>query len=128
MGTMMNHFHLLQSFLQFEDFKIALLSFFSAFVVTLIVIPPLISFINKYRLFDKPNARKEHTMPVPTMGGFAIVAGMLMALILWFPFIANAPTISFFFSVVVLLALGILDDLKDLSAKYKYVVQTAVAL
>lgn len=128
MGTMMNHFHLLQSFLQFEDFKIALLSFFSAFVVTLIVIPPLISFINKYRLFDKPNARKEHTMPIPTMGGFAIVAGMLMALILWFPFIANAPTISFFFSVVVLLALGILDDLKDLSAKYKFVVQTAVAL
>ena len=128
MGTMMNHFHLLQAYLQFEDFKIALLSFFSAFVVTLIVIPPLISFINKYRLFDKPNARKEHTMPIPTMGGFAIVAGMLMALILWFPFIANAPTISFFFSVVVLLALGILDDLKDLSAKYKFVVQTAVAL
>lgn len=124
----MNHFHLLQAYLQFEDFKIALLSFFSAFVVTLIVIPPLISFINKYRLFDKPNARKEHTMPIPTMGGFAIVAGMLMALILWFPFIANAPTISFFFSVVVLLALGILDDLKDLSAKYKFVVQTAVAL
>jgi len=125
---MKNHFHLLQTFLQFDDFKIALLSFFSAFVVTLIVIPPLISFINKYRLFDKPNARKEHTMPIPTMGGFAIVAGMLMALILWFPFSANATTISFFFSVLILLALGILDDLKDLSAKYKFFVQTAVAI
>ena len=125
---MINQFHLLQIHLQFEDFKTALLAFFSALVVTLIVIPPLISFIHKYHLFDKPNARKEHSLPIPTMGGFAIVAGMIASLLLWFPFSANAPTISFFFSVFVLLALGIIDDLKDLSAKYKFVVQTGVAI
>lgn len=124
---MKNQFHLLQINLQFDDFKFALLAFISAFVVTLIVIPPLISFINKYRLHDKPNARKEHILPIPTMGGLAIIAGMLSALSLWFPFSNNIPTISFFFSVIVLLGLGILDDLKDLSAKYKFLVQTGLA-
>jgi len=125
---MKNHIHLLQIDLRFDDYKLALLSFFSAFVVTLIAIPPIISLINKYRLYDMPNARKEHSLPIPTMGGVAIVAGMLSALSLWFPFSANAATISFFFSVLVLLALGILDDLKDLSAKYKFLVQTGLAV
>jgi UDP-N-acetylmuramyl pentapeptide phosphotransferase/UDP-N-acetylglucosamine-1-phosphate transferase len=124
---MKNHIHLLQIHLSFDDYKLALLSFFSAFVVTLIMIPPLISIINKYRLYDMPGSRKEHTLPIPTMGGLAVVAGMMSALTLWFPFGTNAATISFFFSVVVLLALGILDDLKDLSAKYKFFVQTGLA-
>jgi UDP-N-acetylmuramyl pentapeptide phosphotransferase/UDP-N-acetylglucosamine-1-phosphate transferase len=125
---MKNHIHLLQIHLSFDDYKLALLSFFSAFVVTLIVIPPLISLINKYRLYDMPGSRKEHALPIPTMGGLAVVAGMMSALTLWFPFGTNAATISFFFSVIVLLVLGILDDLKDLSAKYKFFVQTGLAV
>lgn len=124
---MTNHFYFLQFQLQFDNFKLALLSIFSAFVVTLIVVPPLIGLIHKYKLFDKPNARKLHIQPIPTMGGIAIIAGMLAALILWFPFSNNLATISFFFSITVLTVLGIIDDLKDLSAKYKFVVQIALA-
>lgn len=126
-GNMKNHFHLLQLDLLPASYKIALLTFGSAFVTTLICIPPLIAVIKKYRLYDVPNARKEHTAPVPTMGGAAIVAGMVTALGLWFPFSGNAATLSFFFSLAVLMALGIMDDLKDLQAKYKFLVQTALA-
>jgi UDP-GlcNAc:undecaprenyl-phosphate/decaprenyl-phosphate GlcNAc-1-phosphate transferase len=119
--------HLLQIDLYFGNYKFALLSFISAFVVTLITIPPVISLIRKYKLYDVPNARKEHTMPIPTMGGVAIVAGMMMALLLWFPFDTVPAQISFFFSIIVLLALGIMDDLRDLSAKYKFIVQIGLA-
>ena len=122
----MKSLHLLQIEL-FADYRYALLSFFSAFVVTLITIPPIISLIKKYRLYDLPNARKEHTTPIPTMGGIAIVAGMMMALFLWFPFANYVGQISFFFSIAVLFALGIMDDLKDISAKYKLVVQLSLA-
>ena len=124
---MNSHFHLLQIELYFRDYKFALLCFFSAFVVTLICIPPIISLIRKYRIYDMPDARKEHSAPIPTMGGIAIMAGMMMALTLWFPFTSEIPQISFFFSILVLMALGILDDLKDLSAKYKFVIQTGLA-
>lgn len=75
-----------------------------------------------------PASRKEHSHPIPTMGGISIVAGMLVALLLWFPFIAEPAQISFFFSLSVLLGLGIMDDLKDLSARYKFVIQIAVGL
>jgi len=74
-----------------------------------------------------PNARKEHAAPVPTMGGAAIIAGMLMSLVLWFPFGVQLVQVSFFFSVIVLLVLGILDDLKDLPARYKFTIQVGLA-
>jgi len=124
---MKSHYYLLQIDLSLSNYKFALLCFISAFVVTLITIPPVISLIRKYRLYDIPNARKEHSGPIPTMGGIAIVSGMMSALFLWFPFSSQPGQVSFFFSVVVLLALGIMDDLKDLSAKYKFIVQLALA-
>lgn len=125
---MKNQLHLLQFDLYFTDYKFALLCLVSAFVVTLITIPPIISLIRKYKLYDKPNARKEHTTPIPTMGGIAIMAGMSASLFLWFPFSTEPALISFFFSVILLFGLGIMDDLKDLSAKYKFIIQIALAL
>ena len=119
--------HLLQINLQFHDYKYALLCLITAFVVTLITIPPIISLIKKHQLYDIPDARKEHTIPVPTMGGIAIIAGMMAALFLWFPFYNQAAQICFFFSIAVLFGLGIMDDLKDLSAKYKFIIQFGLA-
>lgn len=124
---MKSHPYFLQLDLYFRDYKFALLCFVTAFVVTLIVIPPIIQLIKKYKLYDVPNARKEHSNPIPTMGGIAILAGMMAALLLWFPFHTEAAQVCFFLSIAVLFALGIMDDLKDLSAKYKFVVQIALA-
>jgi UDP-GlcNAc:undecaprenyl-phosphate GlcNAc-1-phosphate transferase len=53
---------------------------------------------------------------------------MMIALFLWFPFSNQVAQICFFFSIAVLFGLGIMDDLKDLSAKYKFVIQVALAL
>lgn len=126
---MKSHLYLLQIDLElyFSSYKFAILCFITAFVVTLIAIPPIISIIKKYGFYDLPNARKEHSSTIPTMGGVAIVGGMMTALFMWFPF-SNIPAqICFFFSVIVLLALGIMDDLRDLSAKYKFMVQFGLA-
>lgn len=124
---MKNQIHLLQLNLNFSDYKYALISFISAFIVTLVVIPPIISMVKKYSFLDMPGARKEHSSPIPTMGGIAVIAGMMMSLFLWFPFSNGIEQISFFFSITVLFGLGILDDLTDLSAKYKFIVQVGLA-
>ena len=124
---MRSHPYLLQASLHLNDYKFALLCLISAFVVTLLTIPPIIHLVNRYKLYDVPNDRKEHLAPVPTMGGIAIVAGMVMALLLWFPFAHDMRQICFFFSIVALFGLGIMDDLKDLSAKYKFIIQIALA-
>jgi UDP-N-acetylmuramyl pentapeptide phosphotransferase/UDP-N-acetylglucosamine-1-phosphate transferase len=124
---MKSHLHLLQINLHLQNYKYALLCFVTAFVVTMLCIPVIIKLAKKYNLYDMPNERKEHVFPVPTMGGIAVVAGMMTALIMWQPFHYETEQIAFFFSIIVLLSLGIMDDLKDLSARYKFLIQTGLA-
>ena len=119
---------LLQIDIQLPLFKTGAFAFLTAFAVALIAMPPLIRFIRRYRLFDLPDSRKEHRTPVPTMGGIAAVAGLLFACLLWFRFDRSPFIISFFFSIAVLFAIGIMDDLKNLAARYKFVIQIAVSL
>ncbi|MFT3676656.1 MAG: MraY family glycosyltransferase [Chitinophagaceae bacterium] len=125
---MKNHLYLLQIDLPFHLYKYALLCFATAFVVTLISIPPQISLMRRFHLLDVPTARKEHQLPIPTMGGLSIAGGMLIALLLWLPFSYEPAQVAFFFSVIMLLGLGIMDDMRDLSAKYKFIIQIALAI
>lgn len=118
---------LLQIGSHFGDFTYGALAFVTAFIIAMIVMPPLIKIIYRFQLFDLPDLRKEHQMPVPTMGGIASCLGMLLACLLWFHFTKDNFTICFFFSVAVLLAVGMMDDLKSMPARYKLVIQVAVA-
>jgi len=122
---------MLETFLQidlnFADFKFSVLAFITAFIVAMLTMPPLIKIIHRFKLFDVPDKRKEHSAPIPTMGGIASCAGMAIACLLWFRFTNDIFIISFFFSIAVLFAMGIMDDLKNMPARYKLVIQVAVA-
>src|SRR4029078_6376258 len=120
--------HLLQIDLSISEYKFGLLGFFTAFVFTAIVIPPFINWFKNKGILDMPGNRKEHASPIPTMGGIALVAGMMVSLFLWFPFSGNVIELCFLFSILNLAALGILDDLKDIPARYKFMVQIALAI
>jgi UDP-N-acetylmuramyl pentapeptide phosphotransferase/UDP-N-acetylglucosamine-1-phosphate transferase len=113
--------------LNFSAFKFSLLAFITAFIVAMLVMPPLIKVVNRFHFFDVPDDRKEHSMPIPTMGGIASFAGLLVASLLWYRFTNDILTISFFFSICTLCAVGIMDDLRNLPARYKLVIQAAVA-
>ena len=124
---MNNHLNLLQASINFSDFKYGLLTYVMAFVLTLIFIPPVIFMVKRFKLFDRPNARKEHSVPTPTFGGIAIFAGTLGSLLFWFKFNNHPATITFFLSMVLLCGVGIMDDLKDLAARYKLVIEAGLA-
>lgn len=110
-----------------QTYRTGMLCFVTAFVIAMLLIPPLISLINRFQLYDVPDLRKEHRIPVPTMGGIAVCIAMMISCLLWFRFSNNFFTISFFFSIVVLFAIGIMDDLNDLRASNKFVIQLALA-
>jgi UDP-GlcNAc:undecaprenyl-phosphate/decaprenyl-phosphate GlcNAc-1-phosphate transferase len=123
----MIHQTLLQIDFDFRSYRVGMLCFVTAFVIAILLIPPLIKLIVRFKLYDHPDLRKEHNMPIPTMGGLAVCSGMIVACLLWFPFSKDFFTISFFFSILVLLAIGIMDDLNDLRARNKLVLQLALA-
>ena len=119
---------LLQINLQLSDYKPGLLSFTTAFIVSMVAMPPLIRILEHFQYVDKPDARKEHSSPIPTMGGLASFAGMMAGCLLWYHFTRDFFVISFFFCTAVLLAIGMMDDLRHMPAHYKFVLQVSVAL
>jgi len=119
---------ILQIDLSFSAYKFGILSFVTAFVVAMIIMPVLIRIIYKFKLFDVPDTRKEHVIPIPTMGGIASGLGMAVACTFWFQFTKDIFVVSFFFSIGVLFVIGMMDDIKNLPARYKFALQIAVAL
>ena len=87
--------------LELSDFRLGILAFITAFVISMVLMPPLIKAIHHFKLFDVPDNRKEHFEPVPTMGGIASCIGLAVGLLIWFPYSGDTFTISFFFSIYI---------------------------
>ncbi|WP_430790334.1 glycosyltransferase family 4 protein [Virgibacillus flavescens] len=95
-------------------------------VICLLITPLLIKFAVKINATDKPNYRKAHTVPTPTLGGIAIFISFLAGLLILQPVSDyHAAVVTGAFLII---ALGIFDDLYNLSAKVKFAVQVLVAL
>lgn len=118
---------LLHVSLNLDSFKFDIMAFLTAFIVAIITMPFLIKLIMRYKLFDVPDQRKEHKRPIPTMGGIASTLGMVVAAFCWGRFQFSSFEWLFFLSVIILFTVGIFDDLKNLNARYKLVVQLIVA-
>lgn len=79
---------------------------------------------------DKPRARGLHQRPVVTSGGVAIVAGLSLGLLVWARANGAVPpgvAASLAFAAAMGL-LGALDDLRDLGARFKLIIQALGAL
>ena len=97
-----------------------------AFLVAFFTTPLVIRIAKKVGAIDKPNDRKVHANPTPTLGGLALFLGIMSAGLI-------ATRLPFFEGVfsqtsqmlgilgggVVIFALGAVDDLRDLPAPVK---------
>ena len=110
--------------------------YFGAFAVALIVAllatPAVILLAKKTGAMDAPNARKVHKKPIPRIGGLGIYAGFMAAII----FVAIKfglndemirETVGLTLSGSLIVALGLVDDYKNLPAKVKLLGQICAA-
>ena len=98
-----------------------LLTFFTALVITITIIPVMARLAPRLGMLDTPDARKVHRDPIPRTGGVGIVIGVLTPLILWMP--ADPLLAAFVFGAVVVLAFGLWDDTRGLPPGLKFVGQ-----
>ena len=80
------------------------------------------NFAFKIKLLDIPNNRKIHTKPIPLIGGIVIGVIMILAVLL-FDFKSYEYNIILNFSLFIVIV-GFLDDLKNLSATNKLILQS----
>ena len=108
------------------DLLDAFLAFFLALVVVWISTPVVKSFAWRIGAIDEPSERGLHQMPTPRLGGLAILAGILAAGLVWLP--NDHQTHGILIGAAVIVAVGIADDLLDLSADVKLAGQVLAAV
>ena len=97
--------------------------FLVAMFTAIILIPPLTFIYNKFNLVDVPSPRKVHTVPVPRVGGIAIVIATIIPILWWAKL--DLSMFGMLIGIGMLFILGIIDDAKNLSYKSKFIVQIA---
>ena len=100
----------------------------TGFALTLITIPPIIKVSKEKNLFDEPNHRKLNKIVIPNLGGVGIFIGATLSSILFFP--TNIPhNIQYLFAgMVLMLFVGLKDDIIGSSARNKLFMQIVAAI
>jgi len=111
-----------------EDLLFALAAFLASFLVCLILIPVIIRLSVRYNLVDKPNERKVHKVPISRLGGLGIVTGVLASVPLWFLEGDSRLLLHLLAGMVILIIIGVIDDLRELPPKIKFLGQIVAAI
>jgi UDP-GlcNAc:undecaprenyl-phosphate GlcNAc-1-phosphate transferase len=105
--------------------------FLTTFLSAALFTPIIRSISLKSGFLDKPNRRKVHRGRIPSLGGLAIfvsfLIGILLAARIWGG-IAEDKLFGIIISSVILVAIGIYDDIRNMPAALKLAGQLAVAL
>ncbi len=102
-----------------------------AFLVALILTPVVKTLAVKMGAIDDPKRdeepeRRMHSRPIPRMGGLAIFLGFLLSTLVFIPL---EPSVRrMLLGAVIIVVLGIFDDIYSLRARFKLVVQILAAL
>ena len=123
-------------------------TFLVGFIISLWVIPKIIKYSEKFKWIDDPTLDKEqrkmHTKAIPTLGGIGIFIGFIVSAVVWLilSYFKLIPSFnislipeediwligSIAVSLLILFVTGIFDDLTDLSASKKFIIQIGTAI
>jgi UDP-GlcNAc:undecaprenyl-phosphate GlcNAc-1-phosphate transferase len=103
---------------QYSSFLEPLMAFLAT-ILAIVVLKPL---SNKVGLLDIPGGRKDHAQATPLVGGIAIYIGLLAG-ILMLPQGTWMAYGSFLAGGFLIMAVGVLDDMHDISARIRLLAQ-----
>ena len=110
---------------------IYLVAFLAAFSVSILTTPVAKKISIKLGAIDYPKKRGLHSVPIPRLGGLSIFFGFMTAMFILIPFIEEFRTwqfAGFILGAIIIVILGIVDDIKNLPALVKFSVQVMAAL
>lgn len=97
-----------------------------AFMVSFILTPYMAHVGKKQNMLDIPDHRKIHEEAIPNLGGIVIFFGFLLSLL--FVVQIEGQVKALMIGGVIILLLGVVDDIANLSPKHKFVIQMLPAL
>ena len=108
------------------------LAFMIALGVALFLTPVVISFARRAGALDAPDARKVHVRPIPRIGGIGIYAAFMVSVLVQMSISDLSPELmtslwGLLAGGTIIVAIGIIDDYRDLPAKVKLLGQIFAA-
>lgn len=111
----------------FQTIGVVAAALVTAALIALITTPVVKSLAFKIGAVDVPkDNRRMHKHPIPRMGGLAIFLGFLFSVLIFLPLTPQVR--GMMLGAVVIVVLGIFDDIYALGAKFKFLVQIVAAL
>ena len=113
--------------IQFQFIGMVAAALLAAALIALVTTPVVRSLAFKMRAVDVPkDNRRMHNHPIPRMGGLAIFLGFLFSVLIFVPLTDELR--GMLLGAVVIVVLGVLDDIYALPAMPKFLVQIGAAL
>ena len=113
--------------IQFQVIGMVAAALLAAALIALVTTPVVRSLAFKMRAVDVPkDNRRMHSHPIPRMGGLAIFLGFLFSVLIFVPLTDELR--GMLLGAVVIVVLGVLDDIYALPAMPKFLVQIGAAL
>ncbi len=103
-----------------------LAAFVVAAMLSALLTPQVKDFAHKVGAIDVPkDGRRMHSTPIPRLGGLAIFMGFMGAILIFGEL--DQQMLSILLGAMIIVVLGIFDDIVPLSAKFKFVIQIIAA-
>lgn len=99
---------------------------FISFLVSVVFVPVVKKIAYHIGAMDYPNERKLQKVPMPRLGGLGIYVGFLVGYMLFGK--ESLQMNSILIGSIVILVTGIIDDIKPIPAKYKFLGQLVAAI
>ncbi len=98
-----------------------------AFLISFATTPAVIAFANKIKAIDVPkDERRIHKKPIPLIGGLAIFYGFVVSVLCFA--VMDKPTMGILLGSLIMVTVGVIDDMRDMNAKLKLIFQIVSAL
>lgn len=104
-----------------------ILAFITAFALTYVAIPSIISVARKKNLVDEPGERRAHSVSTPSLGGIGIFSGVIFSIILWTPFTYFANLQYILCAFIIIFLIGAKDDIDPISPRKKFAAEIFAA-
>lgn len=112
--------------------------FMTALFVSFAATPVVMKFASVVGAIDVPkDERRMHKSPIPLLGGLSIAIGFMASLLVWLMLywmgfadfnLADRELVGLIFGILIVLTVGVVDDIHGLGAKTRLAFQTLAAL
>ena len=85
--------------------------------------PHILNIAKEKNIVDNPDARKLQRIPIPVMGGIAVVFGLMVGVMCFNFFGDFSNMLAVLSAVIVIMLVGLVDDIRGLSPKIRFVIE-----